>query len=69
MKTATLQDGTNSFLKFECNPKDVSEQYKKLVKLCREKFNPDKFYLMTLIPMKNTIANMAKIGFMMSSMT
>ena len=60
MKTVILQDGTNSFLKFQQKPKDVFEQYKQLVKLCREKFNPDKFYLMTVIPMKNTSANMAK---------
>ena len=61
MKTVILQDGTNSFLKFERKPRDVFEQYKQLVKLCREKSNPDKFYLMTVIPMKNTSANMAKI--------
>ena len=60
MKTVTLQYGTNSFLKFERKPNDVFEQYKQLVKLCREKFNPDRFYLMTVIPMKNTSANMAK---------
>ena len=60
MKTVILQDGTNSFLKCERKPKDVIEQYKQLVTLCREKFNPDKFYLITVIPMKNTSANMAK---------
>ena len=61
MKTVILQDGTNSFFKFERKPKDVFEQYKQLVKLCRDKFNPDKFYLMTVIP--------TQIGYMMSSMT
>ena len=60
MKTVILQDGTNSFLKFERKPKDVFEQYKQLVKLCREKINSDKLYLMTVIPIKNTSANMAK---------
>ena len=60
MKTVILQDGTNSFLKFERKPRDVFEQYKQLVKLCQEKFNPDKFYLMTVISMKNTSANSAK---------
>ena len=54
MKTVILQDGTNSFLKLERKPKDVFEQYKQLVK------NTDKFYLMTVIAMKNTRANMAK---------
>ena len=37
MKTVILQDGTNSFLKFERKPKAVFEQYKQLFKLCREK--------------------------------
>ena len=60
MKTIILQDGTNSFLKFERKPKDVFEQYKQLVKLCLEKFNPDKFYLMTVIRMKITSSSMAK---------
>ena len=60
MKTVILQDGTNSLVKFERKPRDVLEQYKQLVKLCREKFNPDKFYLMTVIPLQNTSANMAK---------
>ena len=62
MKTVILQGGTNSFLKFERKPRDVFGQYKKLVKLCGEKFNPEKFYLMTVIPMKNASANMAKNG-------
>ena len=52
MKTVILQDGTNSFLKFERKPKDEFEQYKQLVKLCREKYrqilpddsNPDEKY-------------------------
>ena len=52
MKKIILQDGTNSFLNFERKPRDVFEQYKQLVKLCREKINPDKFYLMTVIPMR-----------------
>ena len=60
MKTLILQNGTNSFLKFERKPRDVFEQYKQLVKLCREKFYPDQFYLMTVNPMKNTSANMAQ---------
>ena len=60
MKIVILQDGTNSFLKFERKPRDLFEQHKQLVKLCREKFNPDKFYLMTVIPMKNTSAKWAK---------
>ena len=60
MKTLILQNGTNSFLKFERKPRDVFEQYKQLVKLCREKFYPDKFYLLTVNPMKNTSANMAQ---------
>ena len=60
MKTVLLQDRTNSFLKFERKPRDVFEHYKQLVKLCREKFNPDIFYLMTVIPMKNASANRAK---------
>ena len=60
MKTAILQDGTNSFLKFERKPRDVFEQCKQLVKLCREKFNADIFHLMTVTPMKNTSANIAK---------
>ena len=60
MKTVILHDGTNSFLKFERKPKDVFEQYKQLVKICREKINLEKFYLMTVIPMKNTSAKMAK---------
>ena len=68
MKTVILQDGTNGFLYFERKPKDVFEQYKQLVKLCRQKFNPDKFCLMTVIPMKNTSANNAKKGCMMNSM-
>ena len=59
MKTVILQDGTNSFLSFERKLRDVFEQYKHLVRLFREKFNQHKFYLMTVIPKKNTSANMA----------
>ena len=69
MKTVILKDGTNSFLEFKRKPGDVFEQYKQPVNLCREKFNPDKFYLMRVITMKNLSANMAKIGCTMSSMT
>ena len=62
MKTVILQGGTNNFLKFEefRKPRDVFEQNKQLVKFYREKFNPEKFYLMTKIPMKDTSANKAK---------
>ena len=60
MKTVILQDGTNSFLEIKRKTGDVFEQCKQLVKLCREKFNIDKFYLMRVVPMKNINANMAK---------
>ena len=60
LEAVILQDGTNRFLKFERKPRDVIEQYKQRVELCREKFNADIFYLITVIPMKNTSANMAK---------
>ena len=60
MITVILQDVTNSFLKFERNPRDVFEHYRQLVKLCQEKFNPNKFYLMRVIQLKNTSANMPK---------
>ena len=59
MKTVILQDGTNSFLSFERKLRDVFEQYKHLVRLLREKFKQDKLYLLTVIPKKNTSANMA----------
>ena len=36
IKIEILQDGTNSFLKFELKPRDVFEQYKQMVKIYRE---------------------------------
>ena len=60
MHSVVLQDGTNSFLKFDRKPADIFESLKKLVNICLEKFNPDQFVICEVIPMTYLSQNATK---------
>ena len=60
LKTLILQDGTNTVSKLQKNCIEILDDMFSLIEACKNKFQPDVFVVMEVIPFKETDYNRSK---------
>ena len=60
LKTLILQDGTNTVSKFHKSCDEILDEMFSLIEACKNKFQPDVFVVMDVIPFKETDYNRSK---------
>ena len=60
LKTLILQDGTNTVSKFHKSCDEILDDMFSLIEACKNKFQPDVFVVMEVIPFKETDYNRSK---------